>query len=118
VVVDTTDTGDPRAVDWAARVAAGVVVRLVRSGGCQVLLPGDRTATTVTDTAATWRRVHRRLALVEPAGPAAGRAQLGAGQAPVVWIRAARAPAEMLGAQPRPLPLGVVAVASQQWVGP
>src|SRR6266487_1519419 len=104
VVVDTTAASDPRAVDWAARAAAGVVVRLARTGGCRVLLPGDRTPTTVTELAATWRGVRRRLALVEPAGPATGRAPPGAGQVPVVHIRAARAPAEVLGAQLRPLP--------------
>jgi uncharacterized protein (DUF58 family) len=117
VVVDTADVSDPRAVDWAARVAAGVVLRLARTGGCRVLLPGDRSATTVTDTAADWRGVHRRLALVEPAAGPAGWAPPGTGQAPVVWIRAARAAAEELVAQPRPLPPGV-AVAGQLWVGP
>src|SRR6266487_51966 len=117
VVVDTAGTSDPRAVDWAARAAAGVIVRLARSGGCRVLLPGDRTATTVTDLAATWRGMHRRLALVEPASSAAGRVPLRAGQAPVVWIRAARAPAEVFGAQPRPLPPGVIAVATERRVG-
>ncbi len=117
VVVDTTAASDPRAVDWAARAAAGVIVRLARSGGCRVLLPGDRTATTVTDLAATWRGMHRRLALVEPASSAAGRVPLRAGQAPVVCIQAARAPAEVFGAQPRPLPPGVVAVATERRVG-
>jgi transglutaminase-like putative cysteine protease len=112
VVVDTTGASDPRALDWAARAAAGTVVRLARSGGCQVLLPGDPTVTTVTDTAATWRGLHCRLALLVQAGTAAARLPMGAGQPPVVWIRAARAPAEVLGARPQPLPPGVVAVAS------
>jgi uncharacterized protein (DUF58 family) len=117
VVVDTTGTSDPRALDWAARAAAGVIVRLACSGGCRVLLPGDRAATTVTEMAATWRGVHRRLALLTPAGPAAGPAPLGAGQAPDVHIRATHAPAEVLETQPRPLPPGVVAVASQRQAG-
>jgi uncharacterized protein (DUF58 family) len=118
VLVDTAGAGDPCAVDWAARVAAGVIVRLARSGGCRVLLPGDHTATTVTDTAATWRRVHRRLAQLGPADPAAGRAPPGAGQTPDVHIRAAHAPAELLCQQPWPLPPGVVAVASKRRAGP
>jgi uncharacterized protein (DUF58 family) len=118
VVVDTTGASDPRAVDWAARAAAGVILRLARSGGCQVLLPGDRAATTVTDLAASWRGVHRRLALLGPAGPAAGRAPLRAGQAPDVHIRAASAPAEVFGTQRRPLPPGVVAVASKPRADP
>jgi uncharacterized protein (DUF58 family) len=117
VVVDTTGASDPRAVDWAARVAAGVIVRLARGGGCRVLLPGDRTVTTVTDTAATWRAVHRRLALLEPAGCAVQPRPSRPGQALVGWIRAADAPAEVLALQPR-LPPGVVAPADQGRAGP
>jgi uncharacterized protein (DUF58 family) len=117
VVIDTGGASDPAAVDWAARAAAGVVVRLAGSGGCRVLLPGDHTATTVTDTAVTWRGVHRRLALVAPAGPTVPRVPAGDGQAPVVWIRAADAPAEVLSASPRPLPPGVVAVPTKRGAG-
>jgi uncharacterized protein (DUF58 family) len=118
VVVDTNGASDPRAVDWAARAAAGVIVRLVRVGGCQVLLPGDAAATEVTDAGATWRDVHRRLALLAPADPTAAPVSLEAGQPSVVWIRAAGAPAEVIGAEPRPLPRGLVAVASEHWPEP
>jgi uncharacterized protein (DUF58 family) len=109
VVVDTADAGDPRAVDWAARTAAGAILRLAGAGGCRVLLPGDQVATTVTDLTAAWRRVQRRLALLQPAGPSAGRGSLGAGEAPDLHVRAADASAEVLGARPRPLPPGVAA---------
>jgi uncharacterized protein (DUF58 family) len=116
VVVDTTGASDPRAVDWAARAAAGVILRLARSGGCQVLLPGDQVAATmVTDQAATWCGVHRRLALLEPAGPTVPQVPLSAGQAQVVWIRATHAPPEVLVKPPAQLPPGVVAVASKCW---
>ncbi len=115
VLVDTTGASDPGAVDWAARAAAGVIVRLARSGGCRVLLPGDHTATTVTGTAATWRAVHRRLALLPLVVPTSGLVPMEARQAPVVSIRAAHAPAEMLRQQPRPLPPGVEATASMRW---
>jgi uncharacterized protein (DUF58 family) len=115
VVVDTTGASDLRAVDWAARAAAGVILRLGRDGGCQVLLPGDRTATTVIDLTSTWRGVHRRLALLESAGPTVPRVPLGAGQAPVVRIRAASAPTEVIGAPPCPLPPDMVAVANKRW---
>jgi uncharacterized protein (DUF58 family) len=114
VLVDTTATSDPRQVDWAARAAAGIIVRLARSGGCRVLLPGDQAATTVTDTAASWRGVHRRLALLEPAGSPARQAPLGVGQASQVRIRASRAPAQALLEQPRPLPPGVAAAADRR----
>jgi uncharacterized protein (DUF58 family) len=118
VVVDTAGAGNPRAVDWAARAAAGAILRLASTGGCRVLLPGDQAATTVTDTAATWRGVHRRLALLEPAGPTVPQVPLRDGQAPVVCIRADLAPAQALRQQPPPLPPGVVAVASQRWADP
>jgi uncharacterized protein (DUF58 family) len=109
LVVDTADTADPGAVDWAARTAAGAILRLAGAGGCRVLLPGDQAATTVTDPTAAWRSVHRRLALLRPAGPAAGRGPRGAGQAPGLHVRAANAPAEVLAAPRRPLPPGIVA---------
>jgi uncharacterized protein (DUF58 family) len=118
VMVDTADTGDPRAVDWAARTAAGAILRLVGTGGCRVLLPGDQVATTVTDLTAAWPGVHRRLALLQPGCPAAERGPLEAGEVPTLHVRAAHAPAEVLGAQPRPLPPGVAAAATERWAGP
>jgi uncharacterized protein (DUF58 family) len=118
VVVETADTGDPRAVDWAARVAAGVIVRLAGTGGCRVLLPGDQVATTVTDLTASWPGVHRRLALLQPGCPATGRGPLEAGPGPDLYVRAAHAPVEVLGAPPRPLPPGVAAAATERWTGP
>jgi uncharacterized protein (DUF58 family) len=118
VVVDTADTGDQRAVDWAVRTAAGAILRLAGTGGCRVLLPGDQVAVTVTDLTAAWRGVHRRLALLQPGCPAAGRGPLEAGEIPVLHVRAARAPAEVLGAQPRPLPPGVAAAATERGAGP
>jgi uncharacterized protein (DUF58 family) len=118
VMVDTADTGDPGAVDWAARTAAGAILRLVGTGGCRVLLPGDQVAVTVTDLTAEWRGVHRRLALLQPGCPAAGRGPLEAGAVPVLNVRAARAPAEVCGARPRRLPPGVVAAPPERWAGP
>jgi uncharacterized protein (DUF58 family) len=118
VMVDTADTGNPGAVDWTTRTAAGAILRLVGTGGCRVLLPGDQVATTVTDLTAAWRGVHRRLALLQPGCPAAGRGPLQAGEAPVLHVRAARAPAEVRGAPSRPLPPGVVAAAPGRWAGP
>jgi uncharacterized protein (DUF58 family) len=117
VVVDTADTSDPRAVDWAARTAAGAIMRLAGTG-CRVLLPGDQVATTVTDLTAAWRGVHRRLALLRPGCPAARPGPLEAEPASVLHVRAAHAPAEVLGAQPRPLPPGVAAASTERWTGP
>jgi uncharacterized protein (DUF58 family) len=118
VVVDTADTSDPRTVDWVARTAAGAILRSAGTGGCRVLLPGDQVATTVTDLTAAWRGVHRRLALLQPAGPPTRPGPLEAGPVSVLHVRAAHAPAEVLGAQPRPLPPGVAAAATERWTGP
>jgi uncharacterized protein (DUF58 family) len=118
VVVDTADTGDPRAVDWASRTAAGAILRLVGTGGCRVLLPGDQVPTTVTDLTTAWHGVHRRLALLQPGCPATGRGPMEAGEAPVLHVRAACAPAQVLGAPPRPLPPGVAAAATERGAGP
>jgi uncharacterized protein (DUF58 family) len=96
VVVDTS-RAPAAAVDWAARAAAGHVLRLARGGGCRVLLPGDREATTVADPAA-WRAVHRRLALLAPAPPTP--APLGALRVAAAGAAAAPSP---------PLPFGVEA---------
>jgi uncharacterized protein (DUF58 family) len=117
VVVDTADTCDPRAVDWAARTAAGAILRLAGTGGCRVLLPGDQVATAVTDLTAAWPGVHRRLALLQPGCSAARPGPLEAGEVSVLHVRAAHAPAEVLGAPPRPLPPGVVA-ATERGAGP
>jgi uncharacterized protein (DUF58 family) len=62
VVVDTSGVA---VVDGIARRAAGIVLALTRSGGCRVLLPGDRAATTLEDVAG-WPAMHRRLAALEP----------------------------------------------------
>ena len=96
VVVDTSGALQPGAIDWAARTAAGHVLRLARNGGCRVQLPGDRRETTVADAAA-WRALHRRLALLQPA-PAT--------PAPLEGIRIAASAATSLPAPP-PLPRGV-----------
>jgi uncharacterized protein (DUF58 family) len=96
VVVDTSGRLAPGALDWAARAAAGHVLRLARSGGCRVLLSGDRHETTVEGPAA-WLAIHRRLAMLAP-GPST--------PAPPGAIRIAAAAAAG-PAPPPPLPPGV-----------
>jgi uncharacterized protein (DUF58 family) len=106
VVVDTSGDPEASAVDWAARVSAGHILGLARAGGCRVLLPGDRAATTVTDTAGQWRALHRRLALMQPSAHRAPPDPV-AGPASAVRIDAARAPAAASRGTPEPLPPGV-----------
>jgi uncharacterized protein (DUF58 family) len=103
VVVETSGKPGASAMDWAARVCAGHILGLARMGGCRVLLPGDRAATTVTDTAEQWRAVHRRLAVMQPSAHAAPPGRL-AGLASAVRIDAARAPATASAGTPAPLP--------------
>jgi uncharacterized protein (DUF58 family) len=103
VVVETSGNPEATAVDWAARVSAGHILGLARAGGCRVLLPGDRAATTVTDTAGQWRTVHRRLALLQPSAHRAPPTPV-AGPASAVRIQAARAPAAAFRRIPAPLP--------------
>jgi uncharacterized protein (DUF58 family) len=100
VVVDTGGNPGVSAVDWVARVSAGHIIGLARRGGCRVLLPGDRTATTVTDTAGQWRAVHRRLALMQPSAHRAPPAPLADVRAGAVRIDATRAPAAASGRTP------------------
>ncbi|MBO9534962.1 MAG: DUF58 domain-containing protein [Solirubrobacteraceae bacterium] len=62
IIVDTAGALTGANVDWAAREAAGQALALARSGGCRVLLPGDRTPTTLLDPVGSWTTLHRRLA--------------------------------------------------------
>lgn len=89
LVVDTTGAPSGAAVDWAAREAAGQLLALARGGGCRVLLPGDRTPTTLLDPIGGWTGLHRRLAELGEGGPRVA----GAGKLhPAVLISAASAP--------------------------
>jgi uncharacterized protein (DUF58 family) len=106
VVVDTVGA-EGASLDWVARTAAGLVLALARTGGCRVLLPGDRVPTTLDDAGA-WPALHRRLAALEPGAPAALTA---VGDRDILHVRAAGAPAAL---DPRgDLPPGVVAL--REW---
>lgn len=93
LIVDTTGAPSGAAVDWAAREAAGQLLALAQGGGCRVLLPGDRTPTTLLDPAGGWAGLHRRLAdLGEGApqthGPVHAAVRVSAAQAPADQVRA------------------------------
>jgi uncharacterized protein (DUF58 family) len=111
VVVDTAGISDSRAIDWAARTAAGHILALTRSGGCRVLLPGDATETTVIELEAGWRALHRRLARLDTAVPATPR-QLSPGT-PAIRVRASAAPPGPERTAGPALPSGVVPVVSE-----
>jgi len=79
---------DPDSFDSAVRAAASLCVHLARSGGCELLLSGERRSLKIDPQLRTWPQAHARLAVVEPGGPgpATGPAPAGAG---IFWITAA-----------------------------
>jgi uncharacterized protein (DUF58 family) len=86
VVVDTHGGVDREAVDWAARTAAGAVMRFALARGCRVLLPGDRVPVHISSDLRGWPEVLRRLALLEASPrPTFPRSSQGS---PVISIRA------------------------------
>jgi uncharacterized protein (DUF58 family) len=91
VVLDARGAADAEQLDRAVRAAASLVLEHARSGGCGLLLPGDRRPTTVAADLVAWPSVHARLAVVSggagcPA-PALGSARSRLG--PVFYVTAA-----------------------------
>jgi hypothetical protein len=103
VVVDLSGAASEEAIDWTLRAAAGQIRGLACTGGCRVLLPGERHAIPVENVVEGWPGVHRRLASLRSAvGTPVASTPPGA-----VYIRAAQAPA-LAEARPRQLPPEVV----------
>jgi uncharacterized protein (DUF58 family) len=90
IVVDSYEPVGDRELDAAVRAAASLAFHLGRSGGCGVLLPGDRRPTLLRQDMRSFAEIHARLALLEPASayPALGRRP---GTGPVVWVTASHA---------------------------
>ena len=90
VVVDPRDPDDEEALDCAMRAAASLTVHLARSGGCSLLMPGDRRAAEVDADLRAWPPLHARLALLEPedGSPASARVERAGA---VFWVVAAAA---------------------------
>ena len=108
VVVDTAGASSSGLLDWIARTAAGCVLTLARDGGCRVLLPGDATATSVSDVERDWGAIHRRLATLSPSGMTAPGPR--ADDGPTIVVHAGAAPRRLVPA--RPLPPDVVSAAA------
>lgn len=89
VVLDAR--GEEEDVDAAVRAAASLAVAIARGGGCTVLCPGDRRATTLDPSLGGWAHLHARLALV-PAGGRPTLTPIAARQGLVVYV-AGRVPA-------------------------
>src|SRR4051812_44918909 len=128
VVMDAAQPASDEALDAAVRAAASLCVELARSGGCSLLLPGERRPVALGPDLGAWPHAHARLALVQP-GPAvapAGRAPRTGG---IFWVTAASARrppralarlaagARYLGSPPPP-PRHPAPVTGAGWSGP
>jgi uncharacterized protein (DUF58 family) len=90
VVLDPRAPATPEALDMAVRAAASLTVHLARTGGCSLLLPGDRRVTDVDSDLRAWAPLHARLALIEPEDgpPLAARVERAGA---VFWVTAGAA---------------------------
>jgi uncharacterized protein (DUF58 family) len=87
VLLDPRRPASEEALDAAVRAAASLAVHLARSGGCSLLLPGDRRASEIDPELRSWPQQHVRLALVQAGdtAPFTGRLErLGA----ILWVTA------------------------------
>ena len=89
VVFDPRGAPDPAHRERAMRAAASLCVELGRSGGCDLLLPGERRPFTIDPALLAWPEAHVRLAVSNPNAPPTLVAAL-RGSA-VLWVTAGRA---------------------------
>jgi uncharacterized protein (DUF58 family) len=64
ILVDARVPASEEALDCALRAAASLCVHLARSGGCELLLPGEARPHTIGTTLEGWPALHARMALV------------------------------------------------------
>jgi uncharacterized protein (DUF58 family) len=87
VVLDATRPAGEEELDAAVRAAGSLCVHLARSGGCAILLPGERRAVEVGADLGAWPTLHVRLALVQPAPAPPALSRTGRSGA-VIWVTA------------------------------
>jgi uncharacterized protein (DUF58 family) len=68
VVLDARGAASEEDLDKVVRAAASLVHMLATSGGCCVLLPGDRRPAELSSSLASWPHIHARLAMIGPGG--------------------------------------------------
>ena len=87
VVFDPRGAASEDELDASVRAAASLVRALASSGGCSVLLPGDRRPADLDEALAGWGHLHARLALIGDAtGPSLSSVAQRRG--PVVFVSA------------------------------
>jgi uncharacterized protein (DUF58 family) len=85
---DGDDEDHRRNRERAMRAAASLCVELGRSGGCDLLLPGERRPLTIDPALRSWPEAHVRIAVSDPnAGPPLMAALRGSA---VLWVTAGR----------------------------
>ena len=89
VVLDPRSPESEEHLDAAVRATASIAHALARSGGCAVLLPGDRRPTELAEALTGWPHVHARLALIGPGG-APSLSAVASRRGPVVFVSARR----------------------------
>jgi len=99
IVLDASHSPDEHDLDAAVRAVASLAVHLARTGGCAVLLPGDRRPTTLDPSMRGWSQLHSRLAVLEGGQRATGGA-LSTRRGAVIWVSGSRT-----SRPPRPLQL-------------
>jgi uncharacterized protein (DUF58 family) len=88
VVYDPLGASNPADRERAMRAAASICVELGRSGGCDLLLPGERRPFTIDPALRSWPEAHVRIAVSDPnAGPPLLPALRGSA---VLWVTAGR----------------------------
>jgi uncharacterized protein (DUF58 family) len=102
VLLDPRAPASQDALDNAVRAAASLTVHFARrSGGCSLLLPGDRRAHVVEKDLLAWPAAHVRLALIdESTGPSLVAAQNRRGLVVLVASRLLDRPPRALGRTP------------------
>jgi len=89
VVFDPRGGSEPSHRERAMRAAASLCVELARTGGCDLLLPGERRPLTIDPTLRAWPEAHVRIAVSDPrASPPLSTGMTGAA---VLWVTAGRA---------------------------
>jgi hypothetical protein len=88
IVFDPRGAPDPGHRERAMRAAASLCVEFARTGGCDLLLPGERRPLTIDAALRSWPEAHVRIAVSDPtAGPALLPALRGSA---VLWVTAGR----------------------------
>jgi hypothetical protein len=87
IVLDPRGADSEEHLDASVRAAASLARALATSGGCSILLPGDRRPTELGETLAGWAQLHARLALVGPeTGPSLS--SIAQRRGPIVFVSA------------------------------